>query len=207
MTDSRRLRVLAATMAAIGLGLVSGAAFAHDRPGTYMQFSTGGIFAEGRDGRGDNRLEYEPDMLYGFALGHRFSPYLRLEGDFTFGRMDYRRVTSAGQTRRLKGEQDFYSFTGNVFLDFPVNRTFTPYLGGGAGAALIDPDGLRLNSARISGESGVHFTALGEAGLAVNLNESVALVPSYRFQWFDNGARGFEDDRVHMLRIGARIQF
>ena len=71
-----------------------------------------------------------------------------------------------------------YDFAPGIsILDSP-----SPYIGGGIGIANISIDGEDGNDVE-DDETGVTFH--GELGLTYNLTDSFALMPQYRFEWFD----------------------
>lgn len=95
----------------------------------------------------------------------------------------------------------FYDFAPISILDRP-----TPYVGGGIGIANIAVDGEDGNDFE-DDETGVTFH--GELGLTYNLTDKFALMPQYRFEWFDtNEVADVQDDLFsHAFGVAGRYHF
>src|SRR3546814_18388480 len=57
------------------------------------------------------------------------------------------------------------------------------------------------------GDTDTNLTAFGEVGLNIALAPAFDLVPSYRYQWIDDGRDGFADTPMHVFRAGLRYWF
>ena len=95
----------------------------------------------------------------------------------------------------------FYDFAPISILDAP-----SPYVGGGIGIANIAIDGEDGNDFE-DDETGVTFH--GELGLTYDLTDSFALMPQYRFEWFDtNEVADVQDDLFsHAFGVAGRYHF
>jgi opacity protein-like surface antigen len=117
-------------------------------------------------------------------------------------------LSGAGVEVDVDGDFDIYRGTVSLYYDFDNVSRFTPYFGGGLGAAYIDvEDTTFANNLTVEGESDTYFTAHGEAGLAIAATDQIAIVPAYRFIWLDDGEDGFDDDTAHLLKMGLRFRF
>jgi opacity protein-like surface antigen len=181
----------------------------------YGQLNAGMMFlqdANGRFGGIPGEAEYDTGYSLSGALGYRFLGGWRAEAEFGYGRTSYDKIRGAGETSGVSGgDVNIYSFTGNAYYDFPTGTLVTPYLGGGVGLVRTTYDNGTANfgfgnvSTRRSDRTS--FTALAEAGASVAITPGMDLVPSYRFQWINDGDDGYDNTRAHMLRLGLRVNF
>ena len=95
----------------------------------------------------------------------------------------------------------FYDFAPIAIFDAP-----SPYIGGGIGMANIAIDGEDGNDLE-DDETGMTFH--GELGLTYNLTDRFALMPQYRFEWFDtNEVADAQDDLFsHAFGVAGRYHF
>ncbi|WP_310498500.1 outer membrane beta-barrel protein [Sandarakinorhabdus sp.] len=97
------------------------------------------------------------------------------------------------------------SALANVWLDLPIGKSITPYVGGGAGIAGIE----------IDGEGKARFAWQLGAGVAFNLSDTVALTLDYRHRQISgttiayDASSGFDIGRVrtNALTAGIRLTF
>jgi opacity protein-like surface antigen len=96
--------------------------------------------------------------------------------------------------------------TGGLYLDFTLLPLFTPYVGGGVGAAYIQGASAEVGGIDVEVESDTYLTAHGEVGLALDFLPVISIVPAYRDMWFDT-AQGEIDDTTASVqgRRQARI--
>jgi OmpA-OmpF porin, OOP family len=108
----------------------------------------------------------------GFAAGinggFEFQSGLRLEGEAVYRRHDLNSSSSAGVTSPTHGSIGNVAIMGNAFYDFNNSTRFTPYIGGGVGAARLHLDdfnsvgspGLSASDWRLAyqGIAGVRYT-------------------------------------------------
>jgi opacity protein-like surface antigen len=66
---------------------------------------------------------------------------------------------------------------------------------------------LSLGTITVEGDSDTYFTAHGEAGVSIALNDQLAVVPAYRYLWLNSGEAGFDDDTAHLFKVGVRFAF
>jgi opacity protein-like surface antigen len=179
------------------LGLSAGAAIPTD-----TDFSTGGV---------NFTLESNPSFAVGAAAGYRFTPNLRAELEFQYSRAEPDRITFPGGSVGVSADVDIYTFTVGGYYDFRLGGGFAPYVGAGAGVAhqsvgtitFTGPGGV----ATASGGDSTDFTAFGEIGLSWALSDRFELVPSYRFQWINDGGSGADDTMQHIIKLGFRMTF
>ncbi len=72
-----------------------------------------------------------------------------------------------------------------------------------------DRPAVTSNGSTLGGNDGnaTDFTAFGEAGVAYKVSDGLEIVPSYRYQWINDGAQGLDDTTQHVARIGFRSWF
>ena len=95
----------------------------------------------------------------------------------------------------------FYDFAPLSVLDAPI-----PYVGGGIGFANIAIDGEDGNDFE-DDKTGLTFH--GELGLAYNLTDNLALMPQYRFEWYETDEVADVQDNLfsHAFGVGGRYHF
>ena len=120
------------------------------------------------------------------------------------------RISVGNSSSKVDGDIDYYSATGALYYDTPTLFSLYPYVGAGAGVVHQRNE---RNAVTIGGRSfpagsrSTDLTAFGEAGLNIDLGNALELVPSYRYQWIDDGKDGFDDSGIHVARLGLRYWF
>jgi len=149
--------------------------------------------------RDDDAFEFGDGASLGAQLGYRFSDHWRveLEGGVSAAEIEPFNDDLLGIARGTFG----------LYYDFQSSdHIIVPYIGGGIGIAgvVIDQDAVDDDEEDFENELTWH----AEAGLSLNLNPFVAIVPSYRYTWIDN-SNGITDDNItsHAARLGIRISF
>lgn len=205
-------RITAAALAAAFLTATSALvpAVAQDRTtqdnalqtGRYWGLSGGLLMPQDTDGPGAS-LERDNGYTFGGQYGYRFPNNLRLEGELSYGNTEYDRYGSS----RLGDDVDAYALTGAAYYDFATKTALTPYIGAGTG--LVHQRFNRNAVAGLGGDNGssTDLTAFGEVGVGYALGGGWDLVPSYRYQWINDGAQGLDDSTQHVLRVGLRNWF
>lgn len=171
----------------------------------------------------------------GFAIGYDYGVYseypVRLELEYLYhGKHDQKfgsRNTSAYNGINMGSnhhfQADVHSLFANAYLDFPTDTNFTPYIGGGLGAAYVDAtvktnqrgvlshqkcgvEGAPNNSTCLGNNYNVSADTTGKqnswrfaynlsAGLAYQIKDNMALDVSYRYS--DYGKADFGTNRYH----------
>jgi opacity protein-like surface antigen len=161
------------------------------------------------DGDGQEWKTYNGWGIYG-ALGHRLNDSWRAEAEVGYGTVENDRISVGNSSTLIDGDIHYYSATGALYYDTPTLFSLQPYLGAGAGVVRQRNE---RNAVSIGGRSfpagdtSTDLTAFAEAGLNVDLGNALELVPSYRYQWIDDGRDGFDDSGIHVARIGLRYWF
>lgn len=209
----------AATMAATAAALLATTALAPSSQaqenrlnyGSYGGITGGYLMPQDTDRSGGAHLER--DQGYGIAgqYGYRFRNNLRLEGELGYGNVDNDRYHANGSSAGVGGDTDQYSLTGAAYYDIATGTPLTPYFGGGGGIVhqRHDRPTVTSNGSTLGGNDGndTDFTAFGEVGIGYQVANGLEIVPSYRYQWIDDGAQGLDDSTQHVARLGFRSWF
>ncbi len=161
------------------------------------------------DGEGQEWKTYNGWGIYG-ALGHRLNESWRAEAEVGYGTVENDRISVGNASSKVDGDIHSYSATAALYYDTPSLFSLQPYVGGGAGVVRQRNE---RNAVSVGGRSfpaggtTADLTAFAEAGLNVDLGNALELVPSYRYQWIDDGRDGFDDSGIHVARIGLRYWF
>jgi opacity protein-like surface antigen len=177
--------------------------------GPYLGASAGLILFQDIDadvGPIETSAEFAPGYDVALQLGYRFS-VLRAELEVEYGVATLDDVEAGGIS--VDPDLDFSMLRGTagLYLDLTLLPLFTPYVGGGVGAAHIDGDTTVVNGVTIEIEDDTHLTAHGEVGLALDFLPYVSIVPAYRFIWIDSGDGEIDDTTAHLLKLGVRLEF
>ena len=148
----------------------------------------------------DDVADFDEGGSLGVQLGYRFNDNIRaeLEGELTGAD-----VEGGGGDFLVLGR-----WTAGLYYDLQSSDSgFVPYFGGGVGVATGE-----IDDSDEDGEGNLDFddelTWHAEAGVSLNLNPHVAIVPSYRYTWTDNDEGATEDPITsHAVRVGMRVSF
>jgi len=157
----------------------------------------------------------------GFAAGvnggFEFQSGLRLEGELVYRRHDLKSATSGGVTGPTHGSLDNLAIMGNGFYDFNNATKFTPYVGGGVGAARLHLDD--FNSAGTPGlsDSNWRLAYQGIAGVRYTIDPHWSASLDYRYfattdPHFNGTAGGVPsglktDYHTHNVMLGIAYHF
>jgi opacity protein-like surface antigen len=228
------MRLWTAIVGAVAAAAAMGLSAQAETP-FYVSGSIGGYFRDSLSGSdefhqlgtpniqvpGSDKLNFNTGLIGDVALGYRFAPHFRAEADFdyfTYTGSTLNPATSApgfpelnGQTfKRVSGDRYLrYAGTANVFYDFsPIAGAFTPYVGGGLGAAAA-----HRTIGHFAAADGTPFTSGGgasteglgmlEVGVSIAITPNLSLVPAYRYIHFFNGM----EDVANVAKVGLRYQF
>lgn len=173
--------------------------------GPYVELSAGFLAISDRDadvGGVGVDIEYDDGFAVGGQLGYKYNVF-RVALEFEYGHSGFDSVGGID----ADGDFDAYRGTVSLYYDFDNVSRFTPYFGGGLGAAYIDVDDASVGGVNVDIDSDTYFTAHGELGLAIAASDHVAIVPAYRFIWVDDDEDGLDDDTAHLFKLGLRFRF
>ena len=204
-----------ALAAALLAGTAVAPAFAQDntplRTGSYGGLSFGALMPQDTDGPNGSEVERDTGYAIFGQYGYRFPNQLRLEAELGYGNSEYDRFRAGGGSASLGDDTDMYSLTGAAYYDFATGTPLTPYIGAGAGLVhqRFDRNTASAGGTTLAGNNGssTDLTAFGELGVSYQLSSTFELVPSYRYQWINDGDQGLDDTTMHIARIGLRTWF
>jgi outer membrane protein OmpA-like peptidoglycan-associated protein len=149
-----------------------------------------GLGAAGVGGRG--RAIFEPGFVGVGSIGWGFGNGLRVEVEGNYRINDLDKIggfPGAGLRNTASGTQSTYGVMGNVFYDFRIPGVpwFIPYIGGGAGYAWREWDGVSasttggatIRSRAIEGQFA--YQAIGGAAFAIPSVPGLAVTAEYRY--------------------------
>ncbi len=164
------------------------------------------------------------DDTWGFGAGFGYIFNENFRGDLT---IDYRLDADVTGGDRLTGSQyetGVQSTVGlaNLYYDFRVHETFTPYIGAGLGFSYNETDTLSVFNggalvADIAGKSEPSLAAAAMAGFSYNLEGGWLVDAGYRYLYLGDAKSGnfngvipevsIDDISSHEFRVGLRYEF
>lgn len=181
------------------------------KTGSYAGITGGYLMTPDIDRDGGAHLERDNGYSFAGQYGYRFPNNLRLEGELGYGQIGNDSYHANGGRAGVGGDTDQYSLTGAAYYDIATGTPLTPYLGGGAGIMhqRHDRPTVTSNGSTLGGNDGndTDFTAFGEVGVGYQVADGLEIVPSYRYQWINDGAQGLDDSTQHVARLGLRSWF
>ena len=137
--------------------------------------------------------ETDVGFIIGGAVGTHLTEDLRVELEVAYSENDVDKIhyidaSGDGDDYDAHGKFGILTFMANLWYDIPLSEELKPYIGGGAGIAIIDGDaGYSGNSSYdpIFDGSEVAFAFQVGAGLRWQVWENVALDVGYRLRGID----------------------
>lgn len=210
------IRNFVAALAGVALVAMLGSAAYAESPakhkGLYVWGGLGMDWAEDSNvsGADSGKIDFEGDWAGAFSVGYGFGNGLRLEGEMSHRRSDVTNFSGTG----LAGEAKVTGFMANLLYDFDVSPRFIPYIGVGAGLAVVRfKDVSPIAASNIDDEDNV-FAWQGLAGVAVPLTDQLDLTADYRY--FDTNDVNLQTDAggninsgytSHSVMLGLRYRF
>ncbi len=236
-----RLLVGAAAAACVALG---GAASAEAQDGDwYMGLTMPLMFIDDTDStstgsfsQGPRMVEYTANVKtehdtgfkFGGMIGRHLGSGLRVEGEIFMARADVSRLTNSSITVPalsythpnelpvpVSGSAEQLGAMVNLWYDFDVGDTWTPYVGGGLGFVRVDQGGLRYDTGAVAGAVG-NALAQAQAAQQGTPPEQVPPVPipdapslsatDTAFAYQIGGGIGYALSDSTTLQVGYRLQ-
>jgi outer membrane protein OmpA-like peptidoglycan-associated protein len=211
------MRNLMAGLASAALATMLGTAAYAEGPakhkGLYVSGALGANWADDSDvsGGASGDVDFDVNWVGAVAVGYGFGNGVRVEGELSHRRSDADDFSGVS----LSGKATATGLMANVLYDFDVSPRFVPYLGLGAGLAVVDADRLTpIPAGDFVDDDDTVFAWQVIAGVAVPLNERLDLTADYRYFDADNvdltSAAGVSIDSEyssHSVMIGLRYRF
>lgn len=232
----KRSLVAVAVLAIMAVPVVSSAA--PPRPGPYVSGFIGVSVPQNSDVTytqfgGDifkDNVEFDPSINIGGTGGYDFG-YVRLEGEISYKQAEMSTITSTNLTSggsarfvNVDGRIGALAMMFNCFFDLHNNSPVTPYLGGGAGFAVLyldDTVGTIATGPNAGFPTPLYyyddeavFAYQAGAGLEIALNRRLSLDLGYRY--FGTSEATFTHQpfaqataklQSHNAAVGIRVKF
>lgn len=151
------------------------------------------------------------------AVGYRFDN-ARVEFEVGYNSNSVDRVTFNDVSVTADGSIDNWKFLLNGYYDFPTGSRFSPYVGGGAGIAILSADDVSATVPTLGevsiDDSNASFLFQFKAGVGYDVTETLNAFLGYRLmgipgQSFEVLGTDLDADTlfIHSLQIGARYEF
>jgi opacity protein-like surface antigen len=152
---------------------------------------------------------FELDLDRGFTVGgvfgtHLFNDYLRAEVEGSYSRYDIDEcIEDTSKCAVTDGDVSAFYLLGNLWFDFNLGG-FSPYLGGGIGAARVDVD-----TSTFPDDNDWGFAFQAGAGIRFGLTDALQVDVGYRFKDVpDLSIDSLETDfQSHNAQIGLTLGF
>jgi opacity protein-like surface antigen len=191
------------------IGLLTSVSYA--QPGLYVRGDLGGNLTQSTGLKEffgpvnpGSRVEFDPGVRFGVAVGYQFTDWFSLEGQTGFMANNISSITDA---TRLDAQYANVPFLANVRLQLPCHCRVTPYIGAGAGGSttILDSEHIELNDVGIHGST-ADFVFAWQAfgGLRYQINDRMAVSVEYHYFRADGAefhadfAFGTDTDRIRM---------
>lgn len=226
--------LLASTLA-VGVALAGGSAYAADLApahvgvvqapapaamgGLYVSVFGGAAFANDPSGIYDTYYSFDLPLQTGYvvggAIGAQIQPNLRgeLEVSYAHHGVSTNSVTIDEDTGETgSGSFNALYILGNLWYDFNIGSPITPYIGGGAGLAVVMPDVTYYDDASYYHNQTAWAPAaqLG-AGIKYSIADNITLDLGYRAKAIFNatlsgGSNSSADDATKVFAIDQTVQ-
>lgn len=151
----------------------------------YVSLFGGGAFGEETHVSyfpGDYLLDFKSGFTVGVAVGTNLLPAMRGELELSYVEVDSDTSTESGVTVPAAGDVGIVFLLANLWQDFDLGMSFTPYGGFGLGMAFADVDmDVRNNGAGIDDSSTALGAQLG-GGVRFNVTDDITIDAGYRFK-------------------------
>ena len=153
--------------------------------------------------------EYDTGFGITGALGYDFGKF-RVEGEVGYRKNDYDKVGASGQPKvNAGGDVTEWNLMVNGYFDIKTETPFTPYIGGGIGAAFLDSSALNAGGITMGSDDDSGFAYQFIAGVAYSFAEVWMMQLEYRFFGTTDPSYGGTDSEYmsNNLFIGVRFNF
>ncbi len=202
-----------AILAAVAALMLPSLALAQMPPGYYASMASGLNATADSDITGTG-IALTTDFDHGWglagAVGYKYRSGLRVEGEISYRDNE---ADSVGGSAASSGDVTSFGFMANVLYDFG-NGKIVPYIGAGIGLARVSFDAISPVGGSTVDDSDTVFAYQGIAGVAMPLNDLVALSLDYRYfatadpDFTTGSGTGVEGEYAnHTIMVGLRFSF
>ncbi|MCZ6448637.1 MAG: porin family protein, partial [Alphaproteobacteria bacterium] len=173
-----KTRNFIAGLAGVALAAMVGTAATAEGPakhkGLYVSGALGANWANDSDVSGaSGDVDFDLGWVGAVAVGYGFGNGLRLEGELSYRQND---------ADDFSGEGKVAGFMANLLYDFDVSPKFVPYIGLGAGFAIVEFDEVSpLPAGDSTDDSETVFAWQAIAGVAIPIRDQLDLTFDYRY--------------------------
>ncbi len=171
-----RLRATLAAWVLVCVVLLFGTANAEQQ--MYVSVESGLTLLE--DAQDGSSFDFNEGYNASGSLGVKLGT-LRVEGEVAYRESNISQATVNGTTFGASGDVSALSFMGNVYHDFENKSAWTPYVGGGIGAAQISFSDVLASTALRVDDDDLVLAYKFEAGFALELDDNLDLYANYNY--------------------------
>lgn len=161
-----------------------------------------------------DNIEYDAGWGLTGGGGYAWGNGIRTEVEIAYRRSGVDKVTGTGSGPANDGSIHNTSFMGNVLYDFATGTQFTPYIGAGIGAAVVNADNIKTVYFRTLDSDRVQFAYQAIAGVAAALDSNWSVTADYRYFGTTDpqfktsaGDRATTENASHNIVLGLRYAF
>ena len=155
------------------------------------------------------KAEYDTGFGITGALGYDFGMF-RVEGEVGYRKSDYDKVGASEQTKvDAGGDVTNWDFMVNGYFDIENDSPFTPYVGAGIGAAILDSSAVNAGGINMSSGDDTVFAYQAIAGVAYTFAQAWMVQAEYRFFGTEDPTYSNTESEymAHNLFVGIRYNF
>jgi opacity protein-like surface antigen len=164
---------------------------------------------------GNYLVDFNTGFTVGAVLGTQLLPAMRGELELSYAQFDSDTATDGGVTTNAPGDVGAVFLLANLWQDFDIGRSVTPYGGFGLGMAFANVDIDILNNGGGIDDTTTALAAQLGAGITFDVTDRVTIDTGYRFKMVldaltKGGAgnpHGMASYYTHVLQAGAGLKF
>lgn len=225
----RKAAIAAMGISFIGLSIPTLAGAQTKLPeGSYVELRAGSSFREDADNSGsvNGSTDFDPGTSLAGAIGYSFGrgddfglrylddfrvevEFLRQENDIN----DFGSVSAGNGPGDSDNQTALSAFMVNAYYDYDTGTAWTPYIGGGVGAAIVDFEASSGGNSVVDDTDTV-FAYQARAGIGYEISPSTVLSVGYRFfatedpEFDGTGGGRFDSEYLsHTVEAGLRVYF
>jgi len=159
-------------------------------------------------------IDYDTGYVVSGSVGRQF-PESRLEAELLYSENDLDSLSVLGLSAPLDGDVSVFGGLANIFYDFDTGTRWQPFIGAGAGYAVVSINDASTLGIPFADDDDSVFTYQFKLGAAYRYNPTTDFLINYRFLGTEDleftdafgatfSAEGIEN---HSLQMGVRFRF